>query len=582
MRISDASALVLNSVHDRDRRLLREILQRYAELWTAYKARLDAFLQQVERARAEGVDVSPAWLFQQARYNELINDIALAINDLVRDVGNVIEDAQREAVMAAQEHAEMLVKAGLPSPEPGVSVSFARVPHEALAHLIGVTGAGMPLTDLLAPLGEQAINGVRDGLIRGLALGQNPRVVARQIRDALGGNMVRAMRIARTEMLRSYRSAQYVSYLNNSDVVKGWAWHSALGRRTCMSCIALHGRQFPPSARMDTHVNCRCVMVPITYTWRELGFKRVKEESAPEVETAERWFMLLPYSEKIKRMPILHYEALRRGMIRWVDLVAWRHNPVWGRSPRLAPLEDFVLPKAREALRLSAAQWKEHRSNPRLYELYEFADKARWLLLDGIMRRAARIGYNEENIWLSAHTIDAWDGIIRFVSSLDKPGAVGQALWFNETTRGRTISIIPDLNASVWRGVNKGYPLEMVILHEMLHTLSYCHPNDYIKIPGAEEGVVEQLTHIFLPEVIRGVYGSVDMDKVKQTCHSYAVYVGTLEAIREEIKMDLEEFYIRLMVTPLGRREEMLRQLYKERVGDAIPPQYITRLRGEG
>jgi len=62
---------------------------------------------------------------------------------------------------------------------------------------------------------------VRDALIAGVGTGQNPRIIARQIRQALRGNLVRALRISRTETLRSYREASHRSYQANDDIMEG-------------------------------------------------------------------------------------------------------------------------------------------------------------------------------------------------------------------------------------------------------------------------------------------------------------------------------------------------------------------------
>ncbi|HEX5083570.1 MAG TPA: minor capsid protein, partial [Blastocatellia bacterium] len=95
-----------------------------------------------------------------------------------------------------------------------------------------------------------------------MALGRNPRAIARQIREGLGGNMVRALTIARTETLRVYRQASLQNYQANSDIVAGYYWRSSRSRRSCGACIALDGTFHPLDRPMRAHVRCRCTMIP--------------------------------------------------------------------------------------------------------------------------------------------------------------------------------------------------------------------------------------------------------------------------------------------------------------------------------
>ncbi len=61
------------------------------------------------------------------------------------------------------------------------------------------------------------------------------------IRGRLGGNLVRALRISRTEMLRAYREATRRNYQANGDIVAGWRWLCAKQARTCAACLAMDG-----------------------------------------------------------------------------------------------------------------------------------------------------------------------------------------------------------------------------------------------------------------------------------------------------------------------------------------------------
>jgi hypothetical protein len=132
-----------------------------------------------------------------------------------------IRDGQAVAVGVAREHAEQLALAGLGEPPPGVTVTWTRLPRESVTDLVGFLHHGSPLRDLLDELGPEASKTVRDALIAGEGTGQGPRTIARQIRQALGGNLVRAVRIGRTEVLRGCREASHRSYQANDDIMGG-------------------------------------------------------------------------------------------------------------------------------------------------------------------------------------------------------------------------------------------------------------------------------------------------------------------------------------------------------------------------
>ena len=82
-----------------------------------------------------------------------------------------VNQAQRAAVGMAEEHAEQLALAGLGVPPPGVTVTWARLPREAVTDLVGFLQDGSPLRDLLDELGSEASRAVRDALVAGVATG---------------------------------------------------------------------------------------------------------------------------------------------------------------------------------------------------------------------------------------------------------------------------------------------------------------------------------------------------------------------------------------------------------------------------
>lgn len=254
------------------------------------------------------------------------------IGRFARFAGARIASGQAVAAEMGQEHARQLALAGLGEPPPGVTVMWARLPREAVVDLIGFLHDGSPLRTLLDELGPEASAAVRQALVTGVATGQSPRTVARWIREGLGGNLVRALTISRTEMLRSYRESSRRSYRANSDVVESWVRHEACDQRTCPLCWALHGKEYPLKERFATHPRCRGTLLPKTRSWRDiLGEKGAGiPETRVSVEPGPSRFARLPEAEQMRVLGPAKFAAWRDGAIGWEDIPGFRRDPKWG------------------------------------------------------------------------------------------------------------------------------------------------------------------------------------------------------------------------------------------------------------
>lgn len=311
------------------RQATSEMVHAYGVAWRRIKAQIDDLTLQIEAARQRGEELSAAWLFQHERLRVLQAQVEAELREFARFAEGHIIAGQAEAVEAAQAHAEQLILLGLGEPPPGVTLTLARLPREAVERLVGFLQDGSPLRDLLDRLGPEASRAVRDRLIAGLITGLNPREIARQIRGDFGGNLRRALVVARTEILRAYREATYRAFQANADVLDGWIWHASLSTRTCAACWAMHGTFHHLDERLDDHPNGRCAMVPVTKTWKELGFADISETRA-QVATGESLFARLPEEQQRMILGNAAFEAYKAGVLKLSDLVGRRSDPRWG------------------------------------------------------------------------------------------------------------------------------------------------------------------------------------------------------------------------------------------------------------
>jgi len=191
-------------------------------------------------------------LQQQAQFTN-----AHILNTLVAEV----QAAQLQIGAIAVRHAEvMLAQAG------HAADALRMVPVRAASNMAAMFRPSSPFNGLKA-LSAQQIEGIGDTLVQGVVRGYHPMRVAREItQNVVGVPEARAATIARTEIMRAYRTSSTQFYADNmyrvgangvaSGVVTGWVWECSAGSNTCAACYAMSGQTFPADAEMDSHPNC--------------------------------------------------------------------------------------------------------------------------------------------------------------------------------------------------------------------------------------------------------------------------------------------------------------------------------------
>lgn len=192
-------------------------------------------------------------------------------------------------------------------------------------------------------LSKEAAQELRIALRAGIADGLNPREVARRLVAAVEGRffggLTRALVIARTELLDAYRTAAMATDKVNSDVLVGWQWHSSLDSRTCISCIAQHGRLYSidEPGPLDHHQG-RCTRIPKTKTWAELGFHGIQEPPGIELKTGPEWFAGLSSERQKSILGPGRYAAWQAGEYPPEKWSVPRENPEWRTSYHPSPV----------------------------------------------------------------------------------------------------------------------------------------------------------------------------------------------------------------------------------------------------
>lgn len=216
-----------------------------------------------------------------------------------------------------------------------IDISFDADVEEVLAELLGMLADGTPLSQLLDELGPEAAALIKAALLEGIRNGDSAAVIARKINQAFDMPRWRALRIARTEVMRAYRQAVLHTYQEHSDVLKGWYWLSTLSTRTCAACWDLNGKFFPLTQEFfPSHVSCRCTSVPA-----------VKDSTFPGQSGADA-FAALPPEQQLEVLGPSRYEMYQQGAS-LKDFTMLTRDKKWGGAYIVRPL--WMLKKKKAA-----------------------------------------------------------------------------------------------------------------------------------------------------------------------------------------------------------------------------------------
>ena len=232
--------------------------------------------------------------------------------------------------MTAGQHAAQLAGSQLPRTSRG---AIAWLPTNPAALEAIVKRATQQITARHYFLSREATRSVRSALRLGMAAGDNPRTVARDMirrtEGVFNGGLARAEVIARTELLDGYRNATNQAYAANRDVLDGWQWLAELSERTCPACLSMNGTMWPVDepGPMDHHCG-RCTSVPVIKPLNQLGIGGPEPRSA--VPDSLGWFKAQPEAVQRQIMGPGRYDAWLAGRFppeRWAQRVetdGWR------------------------------------------------------------------------------------------------------------------------------------------------------------------------------------------------------------------------------------------------------------------
>lgn len=291
----------------RDTATIEYLTSEYRQVYARLLRALTVVNNQIAEARRSGEPVSRAWLNKQERYQSFIRQL----DSEFRNYASILQDT----VTARQ-----LFEASQGLRDAGILIGgrFDRLPIRTIEMIVSNLQAESPLAALLDSFGTVASQHVATVLRDAIVLGQNPRAIAGQVRDALGVPLHRALTIARTESTRAYRQASMSRYVDAG--ITRYRWIASKSIRTCLNCLARDGEIYLVKNPFPGHVNCRCVMAAVT-------------DSAPvRAETAGQWFAKQPDSVKREMMSAKAFDLYKQKKIKLDDFKGEKHSRKWGVS----------------------------------------------------------------------------------------------------------------------------------------------------------------------------------------------------------------------------------------------------------
>ena len=241
----EAHTELLSFLDKLDRREKAEFLL-LTNSWEDVSSSIDGLIKKLSKLE----NLSEDQLYRLGLYKDFLQQARGVTEDYALVAGKLIQNERKEFALLGIEAAQSLL--------PGF---YNKLPVTAINVMIANTKEGTPLFNLLMESYPQTVDSITKTLIESMALGRNPIETARLLAEDMDGNLMRALRIARTEQLNDFREAQTLQY-QESGLVTGV--DLVTEPNACEECLSEaennpHDLGWLP----DIHPNCRCGLAPV-------------------------------------------------------------------------------------------------------------------------------------------------------------------------------------------------------------------------------------------------------------------------------------------------------------------------------
>ena len=307
---------------------MRDMAARCVRMEASLEAQMLALAAEIEQARLAGKVVNVSLLHQYERYARLVTQAKNELAGFIQFADGSISLSQARLAGMGIDHAVEAIRS-VYIENSVIGAAFNILPKSALQKMIGLAGDGAPLYQYLKDIYGDAVDGMTQALIDGMAKGLNPVTIAQQMRDGFGMGMKRAMNTARTETLRAYRAASIEQY-RTSGVVSGWKRLAAHDGRTCAGCLFSEGEIYATMDDFQEHNQGRCSAVPVVMGVPE-----------PTWTSGKEWFLQQSDEVQAGILGQGRFDAWKKGTS-LDDMVKRVNDPVWGESFIPTPVSELT------------------------------------------------------------------------------------------------------------------------------------------------------------------------------------------------------------------------------------------------
>lgn len=297
--------------------------RRFTGLRKTIEEAISPYVSQIESQGA--MTVQDRALIQQASLAAL-----QASKEYLGDIWNTVSNKLMDVAEGEHEFEKRLFEKSVP-----VEWQFNKLSENQLASLAkNPPLQGEPLKSWFTGLSDESANIVNKQLRQGIAEGESMGDMMRRIRGtrsmnytngALNTTKKNAQALVRTGVMQSSNRARTGFHEANRDIIKGYENVLTLDSRTCLICVDISsGNPYDVSNKPQPphHVMCRCVVVAVTKSWKELGFDR--EEVSPDTRASmngqvagdieyEDWLARQPQQVQIDALGRARYDAWQQG-----------------------------------------------------------------------------------------------------------------------------------------------------------------------------------------------------------------------------------------------------------------------------
>ena len=315
------------------------IVRAWGAAWNEIASEWENAVADLVGKSKDGQWPSRAVVAREQRARNALKVTREALLDLAKDLPVTVTDVLPGGLATHLDAQAGVITSQLPA---NASTVLNRLDDKQLSAIVNRTT--QQVTSLSRPMAAQSEAAMKSALVKGVAVGDNPRKVATdmvaRVKGAFEGGQSRALVIARTEMLDAHRTAAARQHSANADTLAGWVWWCALDKRSCPSCWGKHGTVH----RLDEpgphdHQQGRCTRVPKVKSWADLGFD--VPEPADLTPDAQSVFDRLPAEDRLAVMGRDRLALLDAGKVSWSDLSTKRSTDGWRDSFVPTPVTDL-------------------------------------------------------------------------------------------------------------------------------------------------------------------------------------------------------------------------------------------------